>query len=138
MSLKQVLQPAIEYAEKGFPVSDIIGSGAAGWQVPNALDCHAPDAQHILPYCTRLDPDTVAAWYLNGKPPKAGQIFRNPELARTFRLFAKYGRSVFYKGEIARAIVAKSRSLGGTMTMDDLARYYGEWVEAPAHQLPWL
>jgi gamma-glutamyltranspeptidase/glutathione hydrolase len=117
LSLKEVLQPAIEYAEKGFPISEIIGSGAAGWSMPNGMDCHPRDATHTSPYC-------------NGQRPKAGQIFKNPDLARTFRLFGDYGRDVFYKGEIAHAIVAKSKQLGGTMTLQDLRNYYGEWVEA--------
>ena len=57
-----------------------------------------------------------------------GTIFTNPALAKTFRLIQQNGRSVFYKGEIARAIVAKSNALGGTMTLRDLASYTGEWV----------
>src|SRR6266850_2259834 len=61
--------------------------------------------------------------------PATGRIFRNPDLARTFRLLQAHGADAFYKGEIAQAIVAKSRTLGGTMTMEDLANYHGEWVE---------
>jgi len=71
----------------------------------------------------------VNVWYVNGQPPAVGQIFRNPDLARTFRLLQAQGADAFYKGEIARAIVAKSKALGGTMTMEDLANYHGEWVE---------
>ena len=61
--------------------------------------------------------------------PALGEAFRNPDLAKTFRLMQQYGRDVFYKGEIAQAIVAKSNALGGTMTLADLANYKGEWVE---------
>src|SRR5690242_21422410 len=76
------------------------------------------------------DPDSVAVWMpFNGKGPALGQAFRNPDLAKTFRLMQQYGRDVFYKGEIAQAIVAKSNKLGGTMTLDDLANYHGEWQE---------
>src|SRR2546430_7685380 len=50
------------------------------------------------------------------------------DLAHTLRLIQQQGRDVFYKGEIARAIVAKSAALGGTMTLEDLANYQGEWV----------
>lgn len=135
LSLKEDLAPAIDYAEKGFPVSEIIGSGANGWTVPAAIDCHPPDGSHTTPYCNQRDPDSVAAWMpfapYPGKGPVAGQIFKNPDLAHTFRLFGEHGRHVFYKGEIAHAIVNKSHALGGTMTLDDLAKYYGEWVEAP-------
>ena len=65
---------------------------------------------------------------MHGRPPAAGQTFRNPDLAKTLRLLQKQGRDGFYKGEVAGAIVAKSRALGGTMTLDDLAAYSGEWV----------
>ena len=117
MKFAQVLAPAIDYAQNGFPVSERI---AHDWQLPNALP--------LKGCCTKRDPDSVAAWYIDGRPPLAGQTYRNPQLAHAFRLLARYGRDVFYKGEIARAIVAKSRALGGTMTMADLASYRGEWV----------
>jgi gamma-glutamyltranspeptidase / glutathione hydrolase len=121
LSFRELLEPAARYAESGFPISERI---ASDWKLPNALPLRG--------CCTQLDPDSVKVWYLNGKPPEPGQIFRNPELARTFRLLERQGADAFYKGEIARAIVAKSKSLGGTMTMEDLANYHGKWVE-PAH-----
>jgi gamma-glutamyltranspeptidase/glutathione hydrolase len=118
LTFKEVLQPAIDYAENGFPVSQRI-----------ALEWYLPDALPLKDCCTSLDPDSVAIWYIDGKPPVAGQIYRNPDLAKTFRLLQQQGRDVFYKGEIARAIVAKSTALGGSMTLDDLANYKGQWVE---------
>jgi len=118
MPLARVLGPAIAYASNGFPVSERI---AHDWVLPPALPLRA--------CCTQLDPDSLAVWYPNGKPPVEGQIFRNPELARTLRLFAARGRDAFYRGEIAHAIVAKSRALGGTMTLADLASYRGLWVD---------
>jgi gamma-glutamyltranspeptidase/glutathione hydrolase len=120
-SLREVLQPAQTYAEEGFPVSERI---ASDWRLPNAL----PTAR----CCAEPDPDSVAAWYPDGKPPVPGQVFRNPGLARSLRLLQEEGVDAFYKGEIARAIVAKSTAMGGTMTLQDLATYKGEWVE-PAH-----
>ena len=120
-SLKAVLQPAIGYAEGGFPISQRI-----------AHDWHLPFALPLENCCSERDPDSVKTFYIDGKPPVAGQIFRNPGLARTFRLLAERGRDAFYKGEIAQAIVAKSQALGGTMTLADLADYKGEWVEAAA------
>jgi gamma-glutamyltranspeptidase/glutathione hydrolase len=132
LSLKEVMQPAIEYAEKGFPISEVIGSGASGWSLPNAVNSSGGiPCSPVKGACDAPDPDSVDAWYINGQKPKAGQIFKNPDLARTFRLFAEQGRDVFYKGEIAHAIVKKSKELGGTMTLEDLRKYYGEWVEAP-------
>ena len=116
-TFKEVLQPAIDYAEQGFPVTEEIQSS---WRMKNALP--------LVGCCTQVDPDSVKTFYLNGTPPTTGTIFRNPDLAKTFRLIQQQGRDVFYKGEVARAIVAKSNELGGTMTLDDLANYKGEWV----------
>ncbi len=118
MTFQQVLEPAVQYAEGGFPVSERI---ASDWRLPNALP--------LKGCCKEIDPDSLKTWYLNGNPPKAGEIFKNPELARTFRLLQTQGADAFYRGEIAKAIVAKSRALGGTMTLEDLANYHGEWVE---------
>ena len=64
-----------------------------------------------------------------GRPPVAGEVFRNSDLAKTFRLLQAYGADVFYRGEIARALIAKSTAVGGTMTLQDLANYKGQWVE---------
>ncbi len=75
------------------------------------------------------DPDSVRAWYVGGKPPPAGTLFRNPDLAHTLELLQQHGAAAFYQGEVARAIVAKSTALGGTMTLADLASYRGEWRE---------
>ena len=117
MTFKEVLEPAIEYAENGFPISETIGNA---WHLPKALPLRG--------CCTQLDPDSVAVYYMDGVPPVPGTIFKNPELAHAFRLIQEQGRDVFYKGEIAQAIVAKSNRLGGTMTLQDLANYKGEWV----------
>ena len=121
LTFKEVLEPAAEYAEKGFPISERI---AHEWRLPNALP--------LEKCCTEPDPDSVKTWYVNGQPPQAGQIFKNADLAHTFRLLQAQGADGFYKGDLAAAMVAKSWALGGTMTLKDLARYKGEWVE-PAH-----
>jgi gamma-glutamyltranspeptidase/glutathione hydrolase len=121
MTLKQVLEPARQYAQDGFPVSERV---AHEWRLPNALP--------LEQCCSQPDPDSIRTWYINGQPPEPGQLFRNPDLARTFQLLETGGAEVFYQGEIARAIVAKSNALGGSMTLEDLAKYRGEWVE-PAH-----
>ncbi len=118
LTFKEVLEPAARYAQYGFPISERI---AHDWNLPNALPLKA--------CCTEPDPDSIKTWYLNGAAPKAGQIFKNPDLARTLRLLQQQGSDAFYHGEIARAIVAKSRALGGSMTLEDLAGYKGEWVE---------
>lgn len=118
MKLSRVLAPAVDYAKNGFPVSERI---AHEWRLPQALPLRG--------CCTQLDPDSVAAWYPGGKPPVEGQIFRNARLGHALELLGARGRDVFYRGEIARAIVAKSTSLGGTMSLSDLAAYRGVWTE---------
>jgi gamma-glutamyltranspeptidase/glutathione hydrolase len=118
LTFKEVLQPAIDYAENGFPVSQRI-----------ALEWYLPEALPLKDCCDQVDPDSVKTWYIDGRPPAAGQVYRNPDLAKTFRLLQQQGGDAFYKGEIAQAIVAKSTALGGTMTLDDLANYKGQWVE---------
>ena len=122
LTFKQTLQAAIDYAEQGFPISERI---AFDWMLPNALAATPSDQRAC---CTQLDPDAVATWYINGKQPMAGQIHRNPGLAKTFRVLQQQGRDGFYKGAIAKAMVDKSTRLGGSMTPGDLASYRGEWV----------
>jgi gamma-glutamyltranspeptidase/glutathione hydrolase len=118
LTFKEVLEPAVGYAQNGFPVSERI---ARDWQMPNALP--------LQKCCSEPDPDSIKTWYVNGKPPEPGQIFKNADLARTLRLLQARGGDGFYAGAIAAAIVDKSRALGGTMTLKDLANYRGEWVE---------
>ena len=116
-TFKQDLQPAVDYAQQGFAVTEEIQSG---WRMKNALP--------LKGCCTEVDPDAVKTFYINGQRPAVGTIFRNPDMAKTLRLLQAQGRDAFYKGEIAKAIVAKSNAIGGTMTMADLASYKGEWV----------
>jgi gamma-glutamyltranspeptidase/glutathione hydrolase len=117
MGFKEDLQPAIDYAEQGFPVTEEIQSG---WRMKNALPLQG--------CCKEPDPDAIKTFYINGQRPAVGSIFRNPDMAKTLKLIQAQGRDAFYKGEIAKAIVAKSDAIGGTMTMADLANYKGEWV----------
>jgi gamma-glutamyltranspeptidase / glutathione hydrolase len=65
----------------------------------------------------------------NGKAPAVGEVVSNPDLAKALRLIAEQGRGVFYKGEIAQAILKTSGELGGTMQAGDLAEFSSEWVE---------
>ena len=111
MSLEQVLAPAIEYAEEGFPVSEIF---AANWA--SAGSSHEDD------------PEFVRAYYIDGKPPSHGDVFVNEPLAWTYRQIARGGRDAFYEGEIARRIVDRLNGLGWPMTMEDLAFQRSDWV----------
>ena len=112
MTFKEVLEPAVKYAEEGFPVHERVHD-----QWVSAVDT------------LREDPDSVATWLPNGEAPALYSIFRNPDMARALRLLQKKGRNAFYKGDIARAIVAKSQRAGGVIEFDDLAEYESEWVE---------
>ncbi len=113
MKLDQVLAPAIEYAEQGFPVSEII---AAAWNA----DGRAAAAR---------DPEFARAYFVHGRPPAQGEIFVNQPLAATLRKIAAGGRDAFYKGEIARKIVRRLNDLGWPITLDDLAAQRSDWVE---------
>ncbi len=112
MTLAEVLQPAIEYAEHGFAASEIT---AAAWasKVPSF----------------GKDPHFAAEYLLDGQAPKHGEVIANPGLAWTFRQIAEGGRDAFYKGEIARRVVEHLNGLGWPVTMDDLAAQHSDWVE---------
>ena len=111
----QLFQPAIFYADHGFPVGEITGDWWRG--TTKGLETNAESTRVFLP---------------GGKAPETGEVFRNPDVAHAFRLIAQQGEAAFYKGEIAKAIMKTSDALGGTMTSEDLASYSAEWVE-PVH-----
>ena len=111
MSLAEVLAPAIELAEKGFPVTEIIGHT---WKMNSAK--------------LRTNADAVRTYLIDGRAPEPGEIFKQPGLAKTFRKLAQGGRDAFYQGEIAEAIVACSRKNGGLLTLQDLSDYKSKWV----------
>jgi gamma-glutamyltranspeptidase/glutathione hydrolase len=108
----EVLAPAIYYAREGFPVPEW---DAAYWA----------DAVDIL----RQDRNAAATYLPDGRSPRVGEIFRNPDLAHSLESLASGGRDAYYKGAIAKTIVALSAKLCGTMTLEDLADYSSEWVE---------
>ena len=111
LPLAVLLSPAIRYADEGFPVSDVI---AAHWDALSEKLCTKPRA---------------AALYLpDGRPPRPGEIFRNPDLARSLRTIARDGVTGFYEGDIADAILAVSREEDGTLDDDDLREFEPEWV----------
>jgi gamma-glutamyltranspeptidase / glutathione hydrolase len=111
LGFKQLLEPAAKLAEQGFGVSERISHD---WI----------DGADVL----AADPDSVKTYLIDGKPPQPDAIFRNPELARAFRVLESQGRDAFYTGTIGAAIVAKSRSLGGTLTAADLVNTRSDWV----------
>ena len=120
MTFAQVLQPAVDLAQEGYPVTERI---ARDW-----YDTLGPAPLYNYNTEGVKDPDTRKTYLLNGTPPGPGTIFKNPDLARAFRVLQTGGRDAFYKGPIAQAILAKSRAAGGTMTSEDLADFQSEWV----------
>ena len=112
MPLAEVLKAPIEYAENGFPVSEII---AANW------------ADRAEPIVERKD--FREAYLPGGRAPRHGEVFRNPGLAWTYRQIAEGGRDAFYRGEIARRIVEHLDREGWPVSMDDLDRQRSDWVE---------
>ena len=112
MSFQEVLHPAIEYARDGFPVTEIIQRAWAG------------SAEALAEW-----PTSAATYLPKGRPPEVGQVFRNPGLADTYEAIARAGRDAFYRGSIARRIVAFSEVTGGYFTMRDFEDHSSAWVE---------
>ena len=127
MSFEQVLQPAIDLAENGFPLGESSAQDIAS-------------TKKILKY-----PTTLKVYLPNGKPPKPGDVFRNPDLARTLQRLVeaeqankakgrhealRAARDRFYKGDIARELASFSEENGGLFRYDDFAEYAAE-VELP-------
>ena len=120
LKMKKVLAPAIRYAEEGFPVTQGI---APGWQASMARFTSG-EAPFLEEY------ENARATYMpGGKAPGIGDVFKNPDLAKTYRLLAKKGRKAFYEGEIAQTIDAYMKRIGGDLRYEDLAAHKGEWVE---------
>jgi len=106
-----LFKPAIYYAENGFPVTELIQ-----WDWENS---NSPP----------LGDDARKLYLPNGTAPKVGEIFRNPQLGRAFRLIAQLGAGAFYDGPVGEALLATSRQLGGTLSAADLSEYEPEWVQ---------
>lgn len=110
LSLSDALQPAIDYALDGFPVSEVI---ATGWH--RSVE--------------RLDETAADSYLLDGRAPRVGETMRLPNLGESFHTIARHGADAFYEGEIAEEIVHAVRSKGGLLTEDDLASFRPELVE---------
>jgi len=107
-----VLAPAIHYAEQGFPVTEFVS------------DVWARSERRA-----KEDPGLAKTYLPNGRAPKLGEIFHNPELAWTYKLIAAQGRDAFYSGEVAQKILDFSQKQGGLMTAADMAEFRAEWAE---------
>lgn len=111
LTLGQALEPAIRIAEEGFPVTPII---ARDWG--NTADL------------LRENAGAAATFLPGGKAPAAGEWFRNPDLARTFRRIAENGAGELYGGALGREIVEGLSGMGGYLTLDDLRAQQVRWV----------
>ncbi|MCC6298191.1 MAG: gamma-glutamyltransferase family protein [Anaerolineales bacterium] len=112
LSMGEILAPAIQLARDGFPVAPVT---SYFWQRGAQRQLASAPNGHELT--------------IDGRGPNAGEIFRNPGLAKTFETIAEKGVSAFYQGEIAEAIVAVLNEVGGCLTMDDLASHTSAWEE---------
>src|SRR5438046_761716 len=111
--LAQALAPAIGYAEAGFPLTPII-AGEWGAEVAKLRKDEGARATYLVD---------------DGRAPRAGEWFRNPDLARSLRLIAEQGTGALYGGELGHRIAERVRALGGYLTADDLRKHRPEWVE---------
>jgi gamma-glutamyltranspeptidase / glutathione hydrolase len=110
LPMSEILAPAIRLASEGFPVGPIT---SYSWQrgAQNQLKS-APNGYELT---------------IEGRGPKAGEIFRNANLARTFEIIARDGVSAFYQGQIAEVIVAVIQEAGGCLSLEDLASHTSTW-----------
>ena len=110
LDLREVLAPAIRLADEGFPVAPMT---AYYWQrgADRQLKSAANGGELLI----------------DGRAPQAGEIFRNPGLARTLRKVSESGKNAFYQGEIAEAIAGVVQASGGCLTVDDLAAHVSTW-----------
>jgi len=112
LDMETVLQPAIEYANEGFPVTELVAyymnlSALGLSKYPGFKETYMPD----------------------GRTPVKGEIFKNPDLANTLQKIAREGRDVFYEGEIAVIIAKYIKENGGFLSYEDLKNHTSEWVE---------
>lgn len=111
MTMREILQPAIKYAEDGYAVSEII---AYGWARSEEKLKQRPSGDEML---------------LKGRAPRHGEIIRLPTLARSFRTIAEGGADAFYQGDIAKKIASYVQSEGGWITEKDLSSHHSDFDE---------
>jgi gamma-glutamyltranspeptidase/glutathione hydrolase len=112
MAFDKILESTIQYAEDGFPVTEII---AGYWKGGEAK--------------LRKFPEGAKVYLPGGRAPEAGDLFKNPALARTYREIAKDGRDAFYKGRISESLVAFSQKHGGLFSKEDFDKHTSSWVD---------
>ncbi len=111
LSMTEILAPAIDYANNGFPVTEVIAH------------YFKSNERRIGEY-----PGFRETFMPNGRVPQKGEMFRNPRLAKTYTAIAERGRDEFYKGSIARKIDAYMAEQGGLLNYEDMAAHESEWI----------
>jgi gamma-glutamyltranspeptidase/glutathione hydrolase len=109
---ESLLAPAIAHAEDGFPVTEVI----SGYWTTGAR-------------ALRRWPDSAKTFLIDGRAPREGEMFRNPNLAASYRAIAADGAKAYYQGPIAEKIVAFSEANGGFFSLRDFAEHTSDWVE---------
>ncbi len=112
LNMKQILEPAISYAENGFPVSELVSYYLG------------ISAKNFGKY-----PNFNETYLINGFSPKKGQIFKNKDLANTLRIISDKGRSGFYEGKIAKIMSDFIIDQGGFLSYEDLKKHKSDWIE---------
>ena len=119
LDMHAILDPAISYAEEGFPITQMI---AHYWKNNDiAFTLATSEIEELENYRN--------TFLINGKTPVQGQVFKNPDLARTYKSIARGGRDAFYKGEIADVIDSYMKRIGGPLRKADLEAHMSDWVE---------
>lgn len=108
----EILAPAVQIAEDGYPVSEWVG-------------LHYEKSADLL----RQDQSAAQTFLISGRVPRIGEVIRNPDLAWSLRQIAREGRDAFYQGEIVRRLLTLSARYGGVFTAEDFSDYSSEWVE---------
>ena len=112
MDFNLLFQNAIEYAEKGFPVTEVVAYYLK------------LSSEKFIDY-----PNFKKTWMPNGKIPSKGEIFKNPYLARTYKKIAQSYGEDFYKGNLAKEIVSFINNQGGYFSLEDLSEFKPEWID---------
>jgi gamma-glutamyltranspeptidase/glutathione hydrolase len=112
ISMEDILNPAINYAENGFPVTELV---SYYMEIAN---------KNFNQY-----PNFKETYHINGYTPKKGQLFKNKDLGKTLRLIAKKGRKGFYEGPVAKTISDFIIDQGGFLSFEDLKNHNSDWIE---------
>ena len=119
LPMSEVLSGPIQYARDGFPLSPVIAAG---------FEANRKRFEAVASMIEERE-NATKTYFPGNVAPRAGEIFRNPDLALTLGALATEGRQAFYEGSLARAMAGYFEAIGADLTLDDLKAHKGEWVE---------